>query len=125
MGISLHDLRPDGDTFHVNFWNWRPIVELIRQLRVLPDERVAALHEPFCHNGLTEGEAKLVADALEARVLLTLRDDERVLLDGSRTSEPDDFVFHKVDPARNYGTTRGVLERFIAYCRACSGFEVL
>jgi hypothetical protein len=125
MGISLHDLRPDGDSFQVNFWNWHPIVELIRQLRVLPDERAAALHEPFCHNGLTKAEAKLVADALEVHVLPTLRHDERALLDGSRTSEPDDFVFHKVDPARNYSTTRAVLERFVAYCRTCSGFEVL
>jgi hypothetical protein len=65
------------------------------------------------------------ADALEARVLPTLGDHERVLLDGARTSEPDDFVFHKTEQFKNYSTSRAVLERFITYCRTCSGFEVL
>jgi hypothetical protein len=74
---------------------------------------------------LTEDEARLVADALEARVLPALDDKARVLLDGSTTSEPDDFAFHRVDQFKNYSTSRAVLERFIAYCRACSGFEVL
>jgi hypothetical protein len=32
MGISLRDLKQADHWFDVNFWNWRPIVELIRQL---------------------------------------------------------------------------------------------
>jgi hypothetical protein len=125
MGISLRDLKQEDHWFQVNFWNWRPIVELIRRLDILPDERAVALHEPFCNNGLTKAEANLVADALEARVLPTLGDHERVLLDGARTSEPDDFVFHRTEQFKNYSTSRAVLERFITYCRTCSGFEVL
>lgn len=125
MGISLRDLKREDHWFHVNFWNWRPLVELIRQLDVIAPDRVTGLHEPFCNNGLTEAEAKLVADALEARVLPTLGDDERVLLDGARTMEPDDFVFHRTDQFKNYSTSRAVLGQFIAYCRASSGFEVL
>jgi len=49
MGISLRDLKQVDHWFDVDFWNRRPIVEGIRQLGILPDERVAALHEP-CDN---------------------------------------------------------------------------
>jgi hypothetical protein len=125
MGITLFDLKNEVTSFHINFWNWRPIVEAVRRLQVLPDERVAALHEPFCNNGLSKEEARLVADALESRILATLEKGERVLLDGTRTSEPDDLVFHKIEQEKNYSATRPALEGFIAFCRACSGFEVL
>lgn len=125
MGISLRDLAKEDHWFHVNFWNWRPIVELIRRLKILPDERAAGLHEPFCGNGLAAEEARLVADALECSVLPAFADDERMMLDGTRTTEPDDGTFHKVDQFLNYSTSREVLSRFIAYCRACGGFDVL
>lgn len=56
----------------------------------------------------------------------TLREGERVLLDGTRTMTPDDGVFYR-DPAeghRNYGTTREVLRQFAEACEKCGGFRV-
>ncbi len=125
MGISLCDLVDDDHWFNVNFWNWRPIVELVRSLKVIDDDKAKALHEPFCGNGLTASEARHVADALETLVLPKLEEGERVLLDGSTTKEPDDFKFHRVEVEKNYSISPEVLRKFIAYCRACSGFEVL
>ena len=126
MGISLTNLaNPKARGFSVNFWHWRALVEAVRRLNVLPDARVDGLHDPFCGNGLTQEEAARVADALETQLLPTLGDDQRVLLDGNLTSEPDDSTLHRGEDAhRNYSTNREVLFTFIQFLRECRGFEV-
>ncbi|WP_437569968.1 hypothetical protein [Sorangium sp. So ce542] len=123
----MNDLgRPDDLGFRVNFWHWRSLVEAIRRLNVLPDTRVADLHEQFCGNGLTQEECRLVADALEAHLLTTLAEGDRLLLDGGVTRDPDDGTLYKGEDAhRNYSTNRTVLLTFIRFLRECSGFEVL
>lgn len=126
MGVSLFDRKTRTIVFDVNFWHYRAIVEAIRLLDVLPDATVDALHESWQNTGLTEDEARLVASAIRTRLLPTLRDDERLLLDGRRTTEPDDGTFHR-DPTeqhRNYSTNRRVLERFAECCATCNGFFV-
>lgn len=126
MGISLTNLAdPHARGFSVNFWHWRALVEAVRRLNVVPDARAAALHDPFCGHGLTQEEAGRVADALETQLLPTLAEEQRVLLDGRVTSEPDDSTFYKGEDAhRNYSTNREVLLTFIRFLRECSGFEV-
>jgi hypothetical protein len=124
MGVTLFDKKTEEVVFNINFWHWRAIVEAIRSLHVLPTERVDRLHRPFIGE-LTEHEARAVCVAVRERLLPTLRDDERLLLDGKRTTTPDDGTFHR-DPAeqhKNYSTNRRVLERFVE-CAACAGFRV-
>jgi len=125
MGVTLFDQKTDAIVFDINFWHWRAIVEAVRSLGVLPEARVDALHEPFIGE-LTEDEARTVAAAIRERLLPALREDERLLLDGQRTSDPDDGTFHR-DPAeqhRNYSTNRKVLEEFARCCEACGGVRV-
>ena len=126
MGVSLFDRETEEIIFDVNFWHYRAIVEAVRSLEVLPDAKIDALHESWLGNGLTTEEARLVAVAITTRLLPTLGEDERLLLDGTRTTEPDDGTFHR-DPAeqqQNYSTNRGVLERFARCCETCNGFNV-
>lgn len=126
MGVSLFDRETKDIVFDVNFWHYRAIVEAIRSLGVLPDEKVDALHELWQDNGLTAEECRLVAVAIRHRLLPTLGEDERLLLDGRRTTEPDDGTFHR-DPAEqheNYSTNAGALEKFAKCCETCNGFSV-
>lgn len=126
MGVSLVDRKTKDSIFDVNFWHYRAIVEAIRSLDVLPTERVDALHELWQDKGLTAEEARQVAVAIRERLLPTLGADERVLLDGRRTTEPDDHVFHR-EPAeqhKNYSTDRRALENFARCCESCNGFYV-
>ncbi|MEI8197236.1 MAG: hypothetical protein WCI73_15165 [Phycisphaerae bacterium] len=126
MGVTPYDRKTKECVFDVNFWNWRPIVEAIRGLGVLPMERIDNLHLQFCGMGLSESEARTVAVAIRAKLLPTLKDKERLLLDGSRTTVPDDYKFH-TEPAGthlNYGTDRQVLETFVICCETCNGFDV-
>ncbi len=125
MGVTLFDQKSNAIVFDTNFWHWRAIVEAIRSLGELPEDRVDLLHEPFVGD-LTEREARTVAAAIRERLLPTLRDDERLLLDGRRTTEPDDGTFYR-DPAeqhKNYSTNREVLERFARCCELCGGVQV-
>jgi len=125
MGMTLFDQNTNRIVFDINFWHWRAIVEAVRSLEVLPEERVDALHDQFVGE-LTAGEARTVAAAVRARLLPSLRDDERLLLDGRRTTEPDDGTLYR-DPAeqhKNYSTNRRMLEAFAECCETCSGFRV-
>jgi len=126
VGVSLFDRTTNGIVFDVNFWHYRAIVEAIRSLGVLPDEKVDTLHESWQDTGLTTEEARLVAEAIRTRLLPTLGEDDRLLLDGQRTTEPDDGVMH-YNPAeqhKNYSTNRRVLEEFVKCCETCNGFSV-
>jgi hypothetical protein len=123
--MTLFDQKTDAIVFDVNFWHGRAIVEAIRSLGVLPTPRVCALHEQFVGE-LTVEEARAVAAAIRERLLPTLREDERLLLDGRRTTEPDDGTLYR-DPAdqhKNYSTDRRVLEEFASCCESCCGFRV-
>ena len=125
VGMTLFDQKTDAIAFDVNFWHWRAIVEAIRFLGVLLEARVDALHEQFVGE-LTAEEARAVAAAIRERLLPNLRKDERLLLDGRRTTEPDDGTLYR-DPAeqhKNYSTDRRVLEEFARCCESCGGFRV-
>ena len=124
MGVNLRDKETRDFFFGINFWNWRTIVEQIRSLDILPDERVDDLHESFCGFGLSREECLLVADKLESRIISQLSDTERVLLSGEKTEKPDDYKFHKNNIASNYSTNKEALEEFVTGIRQCNGFEV-
>jgi len=122
----LMDNETDDVVFDINFWHYRAIVEAIRSLRVLPDDHVDRLHEPFTGSGLTKDECLIVAKELHARLVSTLDQDDRLLLDGTVTKEPDDGVFHKTDIEwqKNYSTNRTVIAAFVDAIRKSNGFTV-
>ncbi len=125
MGISLVDKMRSDVTFDVNFWHWRALVEAVRRLGVLPEDRVSALHQPFTYAGLSQDESRRVADALARHLVPTLRDADRLLIYGQMTTDPDDGTLHRGDDAhRNYTTNFRVLEQFIAFLRQTTGFTV-
>jgi hypothetical protein len=126
MTVDLYDLKTEAHLFRINFWHWRAIVEAVRRLGALPDDRIDGLHEQFSGE-LTEEEARTVAAAIRRSLLPDLMDDERLLLDGRRTTAPDDLVFYKApeEQHKNYSTNRHVLERFAECCEACHGFRIM
>jgi hypothetical protein len=126
VGVSLHDRKTNDIVFDVNFWHYRAIVEAIRSLRVLPDATVDALHDSWQDTGLTAEEARVVAAAIRTQLLPTLGENERLLLDGRRTTDPDDGTFYRNpdEQHKNYSTNRVVLEEFVKCCETCNGFSV-
>ena len=125
MGMTLFDQKTNAIIFDTNFWHWRAIVEAVRALKVLPDSRVDPLHDAYIGE-LTESETRTIAKAIRERLLPTIMDGERLLLDGERTTEQDDGTMHydPVEQHKNYSTNSIVLEEFANCCAACGGFRV-
>jgi hypothetical protein len=123
--MTLFDQKTNAIVFDVNFWHWRAVVEAVRSLQVLPEERVDDLHTQFVGE-LTAEEVRTVAAAIRERLLPILREDERLLLDGRRAPEPDDGVMHydSAEQHKNYSTNRQVLEEFAKCCELSGGFRV-
>ena len=125
MGIILEDIEDEEFVFVVNFWNWRAIVEAVRRLDVLPDDRVDALHGEFGQTEVSRNEAHQIGTAIRERLVPSLGNDGRVLIDGKRTTEPEDPALDWSDFDKNYSTNRRVLDEFATYCLTCAGFVIL
>ncbi|MEV5889819.1 hypothetical protein [Nonomuraea fuscirosea] len=113
---------PDGRSLSVNAWNWRPTLELLEQAGVLDEETLELLG----YNILVElsgADARRIAVFLDG-YLPAVPGEGRVLLDGTVTTEPDTFEFHRDDLGRNYSATAQWLTRFRDFCRdAPDGFS--
>lgn len=125
MAFLLVDKENKDNDLMLNGWHWRTIVSEIRRLDVIDAEVAENLQYQWCGFGLSKDEAGIVADALERTTLPRLSEDDRLLLDGTEASTPDDYNFHKADPAKNYSTNAEVLRMFIDFCRSSQGFELL
>jgi hypothetical protein len=125
MGICLFDCKSNEIIFDTNFWNYRAIVEEVRRLGVFSDAKVDSLHESWCGNGLSTDEARTVASLMRSQLLPSIAEGQRLMLDGTRTTVPDDGkLHHGAEQASNYSTTADVLERFVKCCETCNGFTV-
>lgn len=124
MSFILFDNEDEKNDLQINDWSWHAIVEIIRRLDLLDEGTVDGLHQQWGENGLTHEEARLVASAIEDRVLPTLDDAEQILLDGQITKVPDNSVFHPVNTEKNYSTTYSAIRMFVDYCKSCSGFKI-
>jgi hypothetical protein len=125
MGVSLLDCETNKVKFDINFWHYRAIVEAIRGLGVLSDAKVDSLHECWCGNGLSIDEARTVASLIRSKLLPLLANNERLMLDGTRTAAPDNgTLFRDAEQHKNYSTNAAVLECFAECCETCNGFIV-
>ncbi|MEU8251360.1 hypothetical protein [Nonomuraea sp. NPDC048916] len=112
---------PNGEPLKVNAWNWRPTLELLESSGILDTDTAALLGYNIAME-LTGEQAQRIATFLDA-YLATTPAGGRVLLDGSITTDPDTFEFHRDDIGRNYSATVAWLTRFRDFCRtATDGF---
>jgi hypothetical protein len=126
MGFIITDLADDKKALPVNFWNWHPTVELVKSLGVVDSKRIELMHQQCVGTVVTQEEARCIAQGLQRGILARLQAGERVRLDLSTTSEPDDGTLHRGDAAdKNYSATSEWLGRFAQFCSECHGFQVL
>ncbi len=125
MGFDLTDGADNERILLVNFWNWRPTVELVRAANIVDARRLEGLHQGMSATRISRQEARSIARYLRERVLPDLPPESRVLLDGTVTTEPDDGTFYRdnADSHLNYSATRSWLEEFAEFCESCGGFE--
>jgi len=126
MGFDLKDIGNEERIIFVNFWNWRPTVEVLRRAGLFDEKRLAESHEQFSRTRVTKDEARAIAHYLREKILPSLPQTGRILLDGSVTTAPDDGTFYRSpeDSHKNYGAMRSWLEKFASFCETCDGFEL-
>ena len=112
MGFDLIDIGDAGRILVVNFWNWRPTVEILSHAALLDEERLAVLRKHFSATRIAKEEARGIARYLRENILPTLAIPDKEEYQRS----PEEF--HK-----NYSSTRAWLEAFAEFCEACEGFE--
>jgi hypothetical protein len=105
MGFIVKDLADENKVLKINIWNWHPTVELIESFGIIDAERIERMHMQLGAAKITEAEARQIGQRLQADVIPRLRSDDRVLLDGSVTDEPDDGVMHYDDTSQNYSAS--------------------
>ena len=126
MGFDVCNLGDDPPDLSVNFWNWRPTVELIRSFGIIDDERLELMHIQCCGAEVTEDEARTIGERIKAEILPQLAENDRLLLDLTITDKPDDMkMYYGEDVHKNYSAQREWLTRFAEFCMSCSGFRVL
>ena len=126
MGFIITDLADDKKGLSVNFWNWHPTVELVKSLGVVDPKRIELMHQQCVGTVVTQEEARSIAQGLRQGILAKLQAGERVRLDLSTTSTPDDGTMHRgADADKNYSATSEWLARFAQFCSECHGFQVL
>jgi len=125
MGFNITDLGDNTKILSVNFWNWRPTVQLINSFDIIDARRIELMGIQCAGATVIESEAHLIGQRMKEYILVKLQKGERVCLDLSVTLEPDDFVFHKdADAHKNYSATAEWLKQFAVFCSECRGFEV-
>lgn len=107
-----------------SWWQWRPIVEAIRSLQLLDDERLDYLSDGI--GSLTERECLQIAEELKTKVLPKIREGERMMLNGAITDVPDDGTLFREpsEQEKNYSVSYESLSIFIDFCYASKGLYV-
>lgn len=134
MGMDVFGRAPeneDGDYFRANIWSWYPILDLIKQTGVLPEQMTVEMG----YNdgaGPEDGEqAKALADALEALLGDTADENEFIKPDAADEdgTAAVGLMLHRMltgedTAAPVFSTEASHIREFIRFCRASGGFTV-
>jgi hypothetical protein len=124
MGVDIDDLRDRNRSIHSSWWSWRTTVELVRTLRIFDNQRLDMLSDGF--GEFTEAEAKQLAQGLEREILPGLKQNQRVLLNGTVTESPDEGTFYREpnEQHENYSVQYEWLVKFVEFSKASGGLYV-
>jgi hypothetical protein len=125
MGVILTDLGDATHDLSMNWWNWRPTLELIRSFNLIDEERLERMSFSCGGGHATEQEAHEIAKRIREGWLSRMSSGERLKLDVTTTEEPDDFKMHFDEVEKNYSAHRSSLEGFVEFCMASNGFRVM
>ncbi len=125
MGFDLYGTNEQY--FRANVWSWRPIVELILETGVLPND-----DPDVCYISTNDGYrvvgglAVAIADALDRRLAELPRIKKFTLDSGDGPYVDEKGFFTDVPGLPAYEVDREMIHEFIVFCRSCTdgGFEI-
>ena len=121
MGVILKDAS--GADLALNWWTWRPIVELLRRKGLVDDQRAEMLQINGVGAALDNDTAAATARVV-GELVASMPEGSRLMRDGTVTTEP-----HGPQPVSEmnekwYGALRESLRSFGDFCGGSGGFTV-
>jgi hypothetical protein len=121
MGVILED--SSGADLTLNWWTWRPIVELLRAEALVDDQEAELLQINGVGAGL-DGDIAAAASRIIDALISSMPAGSRLLRDGSISTAPQELEPLSDFGEHWYGAGREALETFRDFCTTSGGFTV-
>ena len=127
MSFTFIDSGSPNNEIHTNVWNWKPTLEIIKDLDVIGEARVRQMGYNATGFSVSQEEAGQLGKGIREKYLSKMTPQHRVRTDLSITDEPDDGTLYRGDDSqawKNYSATYAWLEEFADFCLKCKGFQI-
>lgn len=126
MSFTLHDMSSEGFEFNANVWNWKAILEVIKEMDVLSEGKVRQMGYNAMGVRVDLDDAHLIGTKLQNEVLPKLAPNKRMFADGSVTDDPDDGTIYKDEDEqwKNYSVSHDWVKDFSEFCLRSKGFQI-
>ncbi|HXF43546.1 MAG TPA: hypothetical protein VNK26_07380 [Pyrinomonadaceae bacterium] len=126
MSVTLLDLGNDSMEFTASVWRWKAVLEVIKSLAILSDNKVQMMSYNALGTKISAEEAHLIGEKIKETILPRLAPNKRIFADLSITDLPDDGTFYKNENEqwKNYSVNYQWLESFVDFCLRSNGFQI-
>lgn len=126
MSFTLLDLGAENFEFTANVWNWKAMLEIIKNLDIISESQVRQLGYNAMGTKMDLAEAHLIGEKVRDEILPKVGPGKRMYADGTVTEERDDGTFFKDDDEqwKNYSVDHEWLKDFSDFCLRSKGFQV-
>lgn len=126
MSFTLHDMGSENFEFNANVWNWKAILEVIKDMDVLSEGKVRQMGYNAMGVKIDIDDAHLIGSKLRDDVLPKLEPNKRMFADGTVTDAPDDGTIYKDEDEqwKNYSVSHDWVKDFSDFCLRSKGFQI-
>ena len=126
MSFTLHDMGSENFEFTANVWNWKAVLEVIKEMDIISEGKVRQMSYNAMGVKVDLDEAHLIGDKIREKILPKLEPNKRIFADGSITDQPDDMTLFKDDDEqwKNYSVSYEWLKDFSDFCLRSKGFQI-
>ena len=126
MSFTLHDMSSEGFEFNANVWNWKAILEVIKDMDVLSEGKVRQMGYNAMGVKVELEDAQLIGTKLQNEILPKLAPNKRMFADGTVTDDPDDGTIYKDEDEqwKNYSVSHDWVKDFSEFCLRSKGFQI-
>ena len=126
MSFTLHDMGSENFEFNANVWNWKAILDIIKDLDVLSEGKVRQMGYNAMGVKIDIDDAHLIGEKLRDQILPKLAPNKRMFADGTIEDEPDDGTIYRDEDEqwKNYSVSHDWVKDFSDFCLRSKGFQI-
>lgn len=126
MSFTLHDMGSENFEFNANVWNWKAILDVIKEMDILSESKVRQMGYNAMGVKIDLDDAHLIGAKLRDEILPKLSPDKRMFGNGTITDEPDDGTVYKDEDEqwKNFSVSHDWVKEFSDFCLRSKGFQI-